>query len=481
MEVSREEEFAPVKNAPGSDTDSPDTARTLMYEQGMRWLTAAGAHIVNPESGLECEVSPLVSYAGEGLEKFQRARLRLPLYLSDGVSRESTVCGDERLLEVLSQYSPPEKTMKYGTAGFRDEWTSLHAIFIRMGVLAALRSRSSHGKCTGVMITASHNPEQDNGIKIVDTDGGMLSQDWEPLAEEIANIANAVDVLAYVGALEERLGCTDNMLNATIIVGRDTRPHSKELFDCVCAGALAVGAVVLDLGEVTTPQLHFVVQATNGGDKNSFDNFQREAALAHYHNTLMMGYVDLCRSSPNNRPKSVVVDGAFGVGGISITEFIRTLSTYTKSSPDVAQYTLEVDLRNAARAGKVNEDCGAEIVQKGQRPPCNFDAVRDAGKLMCSYDGDADRIVFQSYLPNASTGLNSWVLFDGDKIASLVSAFLIEEMRAAGLTEGSDPCIMGVVQTAYANGASTAFLRSRGIDITFTKTGVKYLHHAAHR
>jgi phosphoacetylglucosamine mutase len=480
MEVVREDEFAPVKNAPGSDTDSPDTARALMYSQGIRWLTAAGAQISNAEAAVECEISPLVSYAGEGLEKFQRTRLKLPLYISDGVARESMVCGEERLVEILSSYSIPAKTMKYGTAGFRDEWNTLHAIFIRMGVLAALRSRSSHGKCTGVMITASHNPEKDNGIKIVDTDGGMLSQDWEPLAEEIANIANAVDVLGYVGALEDRLGCSDNTMNATIIVGRDTRPHSKELFDCVCAGAFAMGATVLDLGEVTTPQLHFVVQATNAGDKTAFDDFNRDAALTHYHTTLMVGYTDLCRSSPNNRPRHVVVDGAFGVGAISITEFIKTLTAYCKSKPDMAEYTLEVDLRNAARAGKVNEECGAEIVQKGQRPPCNFDASRDGGKLMCSYDGDADRIVFQSFLPDPSTGENSWVLFDGDKIASLVSAFLIEEMRAAGLTEGSNPCVMGVVQTAYANGASTAFLRSRGIDITFTKTGVKYLHHAAH-
>lgn len=37
----------------------------------------------------------------------------------------------------------------------------------------------------------------------------------------------------------------------------------------------------------------------------------------------------------------------------------------------------------------------------------------------------------------------------------------------------------GVIQTAYANGASTNYLSSLGIKTVCTKTGVKHLHHAA--
>ena len=65
LQVAREDHFAPVKNAPGSATDSPDTARAAILAQGARWLAAAGA-TVSAAAGVE--VPPLVSYAGEGLE-----------------------------------------------------------------------------------------------------------------------------------------------------------------------------------------------------------------------------------------------------------------------------------------------------------------------------------------------------------------------------------------------------------------------------
>lgn len=38
------------------------------------------------------------------------------------------------------------------------------------------------------MITASHNPEEDNGAKVVDPLGEMLEPVWERIATEIANL-----------------------------------------------------------------------------------------------------------------------------------------------------------------------------------------------------------------------------------------------------------------------------------------------------
>ncbi|ONK69836.1 uncharacterized protein A4U43_C05F27240 [Asparagus officinalis] len=74
----------------------------------------------------------------------------------------------------------------YGTAGFRAEASMLTSTVFRAGILAALRSLKT-GAVIGLMITASHNPVNDNGVKIADPDGGMLTQQWEPFADALAN------------------------------------------------------------------------------------------------------------------------------------------------------------------------------------------------------------------------------------------------------------------------------------------------------
>eukprot|EP00747_Dinoflagellata_sp_TGD_P162639 gnl/TRDRNA2_/TRDRNA2_180459_c0_seq1.p1 gnl/TRDRNA2_/TRDRNA2_180459_c0~~gnl/TRDRNA2_/TRDRNA2_180459_c0_seq1.p1 ORF type:complete len:477 (-),score=122.71 gnl/TRDRNA2_/TRDRNA2_180459_c0_seq1:28-1458(-) len=66
LETAREEEFAPVKNAPGAATDSPDTARAMISALSRRWVTEAGGKIEGSDDAI-LEVSPLLSYSGEGL------------------------------------------------------------------------------------------------------------------------------------------------------------------------------------------------------------------------------------------------------------------------------------------------------------------------------------------------------------------------------------------------------------------------------
>ncbi|ODQ66114.1 udp-n-acetylglucosamine pyrophosphorylase [Nadsonia fulvescens var. elongata DSM 6958] len=68
LEVHREEEFSPLKNAPGTGSDDPETSRDDLLQQSTRWIAAVGASV--EENGL-VEVSPLTSYAGEGLQAFK--------------------------------------------------------------------------------------------------------------------------------------------------------------------------------------------------------------------------------------------------------------------------------------------------------------------------------------------------------------------------------------------------------------------------
>ena len=76
--MDREAEFAPVKNAPGSPTDSPDTARGALMILHRSWVEAAGGTISGPMEEGGVEVSPLTSFKGEGLEDKCRGKTFAP-------------------------------------------------------------------------------------------------------------------------------------------------------------------------------------------------------------------------------------------------------------------------------------------------------------------------------------------------------------------------------------------------------------------
>ena len=85
LEVERQDEFAPIKNAPGSASDAPEHALNLMNHQWKRWLNAVNATVVNGSNDGKVdsivEISPLRSYAGENLEKLETKRFLVGLLL----------------------------------------------------------------------------------------------------------------------------------------------------------------------------------------------------------------------------------------------------------------------------------------------------------------------------------------------------------------------------------------------------------------
>ena len=71
LDVERAEEFAPVKNKAG--TDSPDSARQMLSQLAQKWITDAGGKLTGDTTTI-CEIAPLTSYAGEGLEKIANGK-----------------------------------------------------------------------------------------------------------------------------------------------------------------------------------------------------------------------------------------------------------------------------------------------------------------------------------------------------------------------------------------------------------------------
>ncbi|KAJ3828422.1 UDP-N-acetylglucosamine diphosphorylase [Lentinula raphanica] len=65
LEVQRNQEFSPLKNAPGTGSDDPGTSRRDLLAQHKYYLVSAGATV---KDEVEIELSPLVTYAGEGLD-----------------------------------------------------------------------------------------------------------------------------------------------------------------------------------------------------------------------------------------------------------------------------------------------------------------------------------------------------------------------------------------------------------------------------
>ncbi|EFO24559.2 phosphoglucomutase/phosphomannomutase domain-containing protein [Loa loa] len=344
----------------------------------------------------------------------------------------------------------PTKKFSYGTAGFRANATYLPFVVFRVGYLAGIRARYLD-QTIGVMITASHNPMEDNGVKIIDPMGGMLDATWENYANLIVNASDS----EFLKKLQEfrrqfsgRIGG-----NASVFTAIDTRPSSKYIEEAAFYGVQCARVGGRRLGLLTTPQLHYIVRCQNDSA------YGAPTEVGYYekvHNALAgLNLVTRCGKAYN---PTLYLDCANGVGAQKFPFMCRRWSI------------LVVNLMNGQEA-HLNDQCGADYVKIEKKFPRNFDKIQ-AFERCAAFDGDADRLVY--FYRDTS---NDFVLIDGDKIAALFAKYITEQVSGAGL---SDVFTVSVIQTGYANGNSTKFLRDEmGVHVCCVATGIKNLQREA--
>lgn len=369
------------------------------------------------------------------------------------------------LLEKSSLFPPPRGVkLSYGTSGFRADASIMQSTMYRIGILAALRSIKTQS-VIGLMITASHNQVDDNGVKIADPDGGMMTQDWEPFADLIANVPDSESLVQLIDDFLKKENIELEVGRAAeVLLGRDTRPSGESLLEAAKQGiASIVSSTPIDMGILTTPQLHWMVRARNRGMRSSESDYYEQLSSS-FRCLLSLVPQDNCNKDINDK---LIVDGADGVGG-------DKLCTLQKMFNDLC-----IEVRNCG-SGVLNEGVGADYVQKEKIAPRGFGPA-DVGIRCASLDGDADRLV---YFIMPSDSHNKIELVDGDKILSLFAVFIKEQLsiilKHDGILEDkSYQPTLGIVQTAYANGAATDYVKQLDLETVLTPTGVKFLHEKA--
>lgn len=126
-----------------------------------------------------------------------------------------------------------------------------------MGAFVSVLNQTSPSLSLGVVISASHNKIEDNGVKIANFSGNMLEMYYEPMLEDFVaedNLADAVE--KFKNKLKERKQTVFSE-KIHVFIGGDTRPSTPSLIDLVAKGVESQGGVPVNFGLTTTPQLQY--------------------------------------------------------------------------------------------------------------------------------------------------------------------------------------------------------------------------------
>jgi phosphoacetylglucosamine mutase len=412
------------------------------------------------------------------------------------IMTSSAASSTERLLALILKDQPLSDALPhygYGTAGFRFQASIMDGLMVRVGLLGVLllletpTAAVDVNEDMGIMITASHNDESFNGVKLARPDGSMLTPSQEAF---LTSWVNENDENKWKTMLETK--CKELQANEdattqskrTLHLGRDTRTHSPHLsMLCsqgakACVDALQINAnvEVQDHGILTTPMLHHIVLHSNPQYLPSY--ITPKPSRDGYIQTFAEAYVSLMRLGASAGTSAAAeaitrlhIDGACGVGHQAVQELTLAIQDLLEEDQIKSSNTTLMLAHNGVGDGPLNLDCGSEHVQKQMLPPIWYDGTPTTSlEYCCALDGDADRIVFFGQDAAAATAAPTvdgdgdgdvetpkgklTNLLDGDKIAILIAHVLKEKLSEVG----NDVPSMGIVQTAYANGASTKYV-----------------------
>ncbi|OII77606.1 phosphoacetyl glucosamine mutase [Cryptosporidium andersoni] len=424
-----------------------------------------------------------------------------------------------KVIESSGATIKPLGPLTYGTAGFRLNYesypTNLRQIVIYSTVIACLRSASEGNKWVGIIITASHNKIQDNGLKIIDISGSMLNIEFEKISSDVMNSECPLTKLDKYYEEFKLRNINLDLNKAHILIGYDTRPSSPELVGYIKDTLDNLGVDnYYEFGYVTTPQLHFIVALANGTLNellpietpniwSYLDDFNQkivEDSLALYYayheyyfklfveNITQSEILYTIQDNSYNSNGRFLVDVANGVAKYHIGRYSECL----KLTANICMEQINDD-----NPELLNDQCGSEYIQKNKIAPINFydNENFDIADIdyVASFDGDADRIVYFTKKKNNP----EIILIDGDRLAAIYINVITTLFRKIISNINKENCStlddtfrlkVGAVQTAYANSSSTLYISEllNSLDkdffeseVTCVPTGVKHLHRKA--